>query len=147
MSLTPSLRTWLVQLLGIFTAANHNPVNAPAAITVEPAQPQFRTDTDSSDTLTLPDGRNLGYAQYGSLNGRPIFFMHGFPGSRLEGAGFHALGLELGARVIAVDRPGIGWSSPYPNRTLLDFPKDLEHLADHLGLDGYSVLVQASYIS
>jgi hypothetical protein len=145
MSPTSSAKTWLLQLFGISTAANNNLANAPAALTAEPVQPQFRTDTESSDTLTLTDGRKLGYAQYGSLNGRPIFFVHGLPGSRLEGAGFHALGLELGARVIAVDRPGIGWSSPHPNQTLLDHPKDLERLADHLGLDHYSVLVRGPY--
>lgn len=145
MSPTSSAKTWFLGLFGISTATNKNLANALAAPTAEPVQPQFRTDTDSSDTLTLPDGRKLGYAQYGSLTGRPIFFLHGLPGSRLEGAGFHALGLELGARVIAVDRPGIGWSSPHPNRTLLDHAKDLECLADYLGLDRYSVLVRGSY--
>jgi hypothetical protein len=104
--------------------------------------PHFRTDNDSSETLTLPDGRKLGYAQYGSLTGRPIIYQHGLPGSRLEAAGFNDLGLELGARIIALDRPGMGWSSPKPGRTLLDHPKDVESLADHLKLDRYSVLVR-----
>ncbi|PVH91920.1 alpha/beta hydrolase fold protein [Periconia macrospinosa] len=139
MSLISHLRLYLLRAFASSTTTN-NPVSAPAALTDEPPKSRFRTDNDSSDTLTLPDGRKLGYAQYGSLMGRPIFFLHGLPGSRLEAAGFDELGLELGARIIAVDRPGIGWSSPHPGRTLLDHPKDLEHLAKHLELDHYSVL-------
>jgi len=97
-------------------------------------------DHDNSDTLLLPDGRKLGYAQYGSQTGRAVFFVHGHPGSRIEGAHLHHIGLKLGARIIAPDRPGIGLSSPQPGRTLLDHPKDLEHLADHLKLERYGVL-------
>jgi pimeloyl-ACP methyl ester carboxylesterase len=102
-------------------------------------------DNDNSDTLLLPDGRKLGYAQYGSLTGRAVLFAHGHPGSRLEGAHLHDLGLKLGARIIAPDRPGMGWSSPHPDRTLLDYPKDLEHLADHLKLERYGVLVRVAW--
>jgi hypothetical protein len=103
---------------------------------------RFRLDNDSSDTLTLPDGRKLGYAQYGSLKGKSVFYLHGLPGSRIEGTWFHDLGLKLGARIIAADRPGYGWSSPHPGRTLLDFTKDLESLAKHLGIEKYAVLVR-----
>lgn len=66
--------------------------------------------------------------------------MHGLPGSRLEGAHFHDIGLELGARIISVERPGMGLSSPQPKRTLLGFAKDVGHLTDHLGLESYAVL-------
>ncbi|RYO70562.1 hypothetical protein AA0113_g2941 [Alternaria arborescens] len=95
---------------------------------------------DSSDICTLPDGRKLGYAQYGSPTGHPILYHHGLPGSRIEAAFYHDLGLELGLRIISVDRPGIGWSTPHPQRTLLDCPKDLESLIEHLQLESYSVL-------
>ena len=39
-----------------------------------------------SDICTLSDGRDLGYAQYGDENGAQIFYLHGLPGSRLEGS-------------------------------------------------------------
>ncbi|KAL5340158.1 alpha/beta-hydrolase [Aspergillus crustosus] len=116
--------------------ATHNPDDDPRGHTGE----RFRTDNDSSDTMILPGGRTLGYAQYGLLTGKAVFYLHGLPGSHLEAAGFDTLGLEIGARVIAVDRPGIGWSSPHPGRSLLDHAKDLDQLATHLQLDGYSVL-------
>lgn len=102
---------------------------------------RYRLDNDTSAILTLSDGRTLGYAQYGSPTGKAILYQHGFPGSRIEAAGYHDLGKELGLRVIAIDRPGHGWSSPHPGSTLLDWPKDVEVLAEHLNLETYSVLV------
>lgn len=110
--------------------------------TIDEDQPcRYLLDNSTSATLTLPDGRKLGYAEYGSPTGKVILYHHGFPGSRLEGAADHDLCTELGLRMICIDRPGIGWSSPHPGSTLLDWPKDVEYLTDHLGLESYSVLV------
>ena len=102
---------------------------------------RFHLDNDSSATLDLPDGRKLGYAQYGLPTGRAVFYLHGTPGSRIEAAAYDDLAVKADARIIAVDRPGIGLSSPQPNRTLLDHPKDIEQLARHLDLNDYGVLV------
>jgi hypothetical protein len=98
-------------------------------------------ENDSSSTLTLPDSRTLGYAQYGLQTGRPIILLHGLAGSRFDGAFFDKVGKELGCRIIGIDRPGMGLSSPHPIRTLLDFAKDVEYLTEYLKLDSYSVMV------
>lgn len=135
MSLILELGAYLYGLFASFTTSN-----APDIIS-EPHKSRFRLDNDASATFTLPDGRKLGYAQYGSLTGRAFFFLHGLPGSRIEAAWFEELCLKLGARIIGVDRPGIGWSSPHPGGTLLDHPKDIEQLAQHLELNSYGVLV------
>jgi len=107
----------------------------------ETAKSPYCLDQDSSITYTLPDGRKIGYAQYGSLTGRAVFYLHGMPGSRIEAAAFNDMAVRIGVRVIAVDRPGYGWSSPQPNRTLLDHPRDIEKLAEHLKLNAYGVMV------
>lgn len=39
---------------------------------------------EQGETITLPDGRNLGYLIVGE--GKPVFYFHGFPGSRARGA-------------------------------------------------------------
>lgn len=122
-------------------AYTDNP-GAPPSSTEPPPPNRFPIGDESSATLTLPDGRKLGYAQYGSLTGKPILFFHGLPGSRIDCAGFHDLGKELGARLVSIDRPGMGWSTPQPGRKLLDFPKDVEHLTEHLGLENYSLMVR-----
>lgn len=108
----------------------------------EEGQPKcrYRLDNGSSRILTLPDGRNLGYAQYGSPTGHAILYQHGLPGSRLEAASYHDLTAELGINFISMDRPGIGWSSPHNSGTLLSWAKDIECLTEHLALKHYSVL-------
>lgn len=68
----------------------------------------FTDEADTtSATITLLDGRKLGYAQYGLQTGRAIIYFHGLPGSRIEAAAFDRMGVELKARVIAVDRPAM----------------------------------------
>lgn len=91
-----------------------------------------------TETIKLNDGRSLAYAQYGDGQGRPVFFFHGSPGSRL----FHPDGgitLKQGIRLITLDRPGYGGSSFQPGRHITDWPNDIARLADHLGLDHFSV--------
>lgn len=39
----------------------------------------------TNQTITLGDGRLLGYAEYGNPQGKPVFFFHGNPSSRLGG--------------------------------------------------------------
>jgi pimeloyl-ACP methyl ester carboxylesterase len=34
--------------------------------------------------MKLRDGRRLGYDEYGHPDGKPVFFFHGFPGSRRD---------------------------------------------------------------
>jgi pimeloyl-ACP methyl ester carboxylesterase len=133
MSLITNLKAWIF-------GNKDTQVSTPVTLSDQPCR--FRLDNDSSATLTLPDGRKLGYAQYGSLTGRAVLYQHGFPGSRLEAAQHHDICMELGLRMIAIDRPGYGWSSPHPGGKLLDWPKDLEVLTEHLGLENYSVMVR-----
>ena len=109
-------------------------------VTGTTAECRYRLDNNSSATLSLPDGRKLGYAQYGLQTGHAILYLHGLPGSRIEAAFLDTIAVRLEARIIAVDRPGYGWSSPHPNRTILDHVKDVEHLAERLELDTYAVL-------
>ncbi|EEQ31504.1 alpha/beta hydrolase fold protein [Microsporum canis CBS 113480] len=146
MSLISQLRSYLLRILHSFTHNTPNPPEGPADERESPSC-RFPLDDDSSDALTLPDGRKLGYAQYGSRTGKPIFYLHGLPGARTEAACFEDLAIELDARIIATDRPGVGWSSPHPDRSLLDHPKDLEELAKHLQLEEYGVLVGTANIT
>lgn len=142
----PTLSGLKAYLYGLFSSsAADKSASTPAPPTQETPTSRTCLDNDNSDTLLLLDGRKLGYSQYGSQTGRAVLFMHGHPGSRLEGAHLHHLGLKLGARIITPDRPGMGWSSPHADRTLLDHPKDVEQLADHLKLESYGVLVRTAW--
>lgn len=94
-----------------------------------------------SEVCVLPDGRELGFARTGNPDGRQIFYMHGLPGSRLEGRIFYEKHLhKFGAGLISVERPGLGLSSPHPERTIGDFAGDVLHLAKHLGVKEWRVI-------
>ena len=88
--------------------------------------------------VELSDGRLLAYAEFGSPAGRPIFMFNGST-SRLFYPMDDAIAVSAGVRIITVDRPGIGMSTFKPDRTLLQWPDDLQELADALGLDQFVV--------
>ena len=113
----------------------------PELLPPPPKDYAYQKVDDHSATLTLPDGRTLGFAEYGDLNGVPIVVTHGILGSRLENQLFHRNARELGARIIGIDRPGIGLSSPNAtNRKVVDHAKEVEALAEYLNLKGYAVI-------
>lgn len=91
-------------------------------------------------TLTLQNGTRIGYAEFGRATGRAIIYLHGTPSSRLEAGGWHDLCLELGVRLMVPDRPGLGLSSLLPNRTIAQYPEQVEHLARHLNLAKFDLL-------
>jgi pimeloyl-ACP methyl ester carboxylesterase len=88
------------------------------------------------DVFQLSDGRALGYAEWG--DGAPVFGFHGTSLSRLAHLGEGAP-RRAGVRLILVDRPGYGLSDHQPERTLLDWPRDIAQLADGLGIDRFAV--------
>jgi len=91
-------------------------------------------------TVTLADGREIGYAEVGDPDGTPLFVFHGFPNSRVFGALFDEVGRERGIRVVAPERPGFGVSTPDPDRELTDWPDDLAAVADALDIETFPVL-------
>ncbi len=84
-------------------------------------------------TFSAEDGRRNGYAEFGDPNGKPVFFFHGMPGSRLFRPP-DAITTKCGVRLITVDRPGYGQSDFQPHRRILDWPRDISQLADSLGI-------------
>lgn len=95
--------------------------------------------TRENELLPLPEGRLVGYAEYGDPNGKPLFFFHGYPGTRLLFSLAHDAARAAGARIIALDRPGIGLSGYQPKRRLADWPTDVIALADALGIERFVV--------
>jgi pimeloyl-ACP methyl ester carboxylesterase len=90
--------------------------------------------------IRLPSGRHLGVSEFGDPGGWPVFYFHGGLSSRVDIAFADPFAMRLGVRLIAVDRPGIGLSDPQPRRRLLEWPADVEGLADQLGLSRFAVL-------
>lgn len=103
------------------------------------AEKEVRLNLDNS--VVLPDGRKLAYAEFGRPDAAPVLYFHGAPSSRLEPLliGDETLN-RLGLRLISPDRPGMGGSDFLPGRGYADWPNDVICLADTLELDRFSVL-------
>jgi pimeloyl-ACP methyl ester carboxylesterase len=98
------------------------------------------TTATTGKTITLRDGRTLGYAEYGDPTGAPVFFCHGTPGSRLDRHPDESIARSVGVRLIVADRPGYGLSTFQPGRRILDWPDDLTQLAETLGIGHFAVM-------
>lgn len=93
-----------------------------------------------SQTFQLPDGRVLGFSEYGIPNGRPLIYFHGFPSSRIEAEAADDMARRCGIRLLALDRPGFGLSTPQPGRKIMDWPHDVCAFATGMGLDRFGVM-------
>jgi pimeloyl-ACP methyl ester carboxylesterase len=89
-------------------------------------------------SIRLKNGRQLAYAEYGDEHGRPLFFFHGVPGSRLFRPS-DGITAKAGVRLITVDRPGYGRSDFQPGRRILDWPSDILELATALRIERFAV--------
>lgn len=94
----------------------------------------------TSQIVSLRDGRQLSYAEYGDPTGSPLFYFHGMPGSRKECLADESFLNLQRIRLIVPDRPGYGLSDALANRRILDWPDDVTQLADSLGLEQFRVL-------
>lgn len=92
-------------------------------------------------TIDLPDGRLLGYAQFGHPEGDPVLWFHGTPGARLQvPPEVTPEGRARGLRIITVERPGNGASTAHLYNRVRDISPDVEHLADTLGLGRFALV-------
>ena|SRR5215469_9715262 len=94
----------------------------------------------TDQTIQLPDGRTLGFAEYGSAEGQVLVYCNGYPGSRLEAVTLAAHAAEAHIRVLGLDRPGFGRSSFQDHRSFLGWTQDLVALVERLGIDRFAVL-------
>lgn len=87
-------------------------------------------------TVAVRGDRRLSFAEYGPRRGPVIIWMHGTPGARRQ------IPLEAreyadrrGVRIIGIDRPGIGSSTPHLYPDVLDWTHDLELFLETLAID------------
>lgn len=98
-----------------------------------------RFDPPSARTVRAA-GHDFGIYEYGDPDGEPVFALHGTPAC---GAGFDwtdAPARELGLRVLAPDRPGIGRSTRVAMPAVGGYAVELGALADALEIDRFAVL-------
>ncbi|MDJ0343131.1 alpha/beta fold hydrolase [Streptomyces sp. H10-C2] len=86
------------------------------------------------------DGRQLAVESVGDPRGRPVFLLHGTPGSRLGPAPRGMVLYQQRVRLITYDRPGYGSSDRLTGRRVADVAQDVESIADALGIERFSVV-------
>ena len=89
--------------------------------------------------IQLPDGRRLGFKEYGDPSGKAVLLFPGMPSSRL----LHppeAPTQALGVRLLVLERPGFGLSDYQVGRTLLDWPDDVLGFTESLGIERFAVV-------
>ncbi len=87
-------------------------------------------------TVAVRGDRRLSFAEYGSPRGEAVVWMHGTPGARRQiPVVARAYAAEHGLRIVGVDRPGIGSSTPHLYPDIADWTADLELLLDALAID------------
>lgn len=101
----------------------------------------------TSETIQLSDGRTLGYTLYGPKQGRPVLYFHGTPSSRLElllcdlyGNPIEPMLEKYNLQLIAVDRPGMGWSDYHKHKAFLSFADDSKYLLQQLNISRCKLL-------
>jgi pimeloyl-ACP methyl ester carboxylesterase len=87
--------------------------------------------------IQVPDGRTVGFLDLGPVGATPVLWCHGGPGSRVEPATMAPAAAAAGLRIIGIDRPGYGLSTPRPGRTIADWVPDGLAVADHLGIERF----------
>jgi len=93
---------------------------------------------EEGQIVPLPDGRQLGYLIVGE--GKPVFYFHGSPGSRLEVKNLEEIVSFKNFQIIGVDRPGFGLSTFATSQRISDFASDVCFLADYLEVKKFKVV-------
>ncbi|MEU0101050.1 alpha/beta fold hydrolase [Streptomyces sp. NPDC006267] len=86
------------------------------------------------------DGRHLMVERRGDPRGRPVFLLHGTPGSRLGPAPRGMVLYQRHTQLITYDRPGYGGSDRNEGRRIKDVVEDVRAIADSLGLERFAVV-------
>jgi pimeloyl-ACP methyl ester carboxylesterase len=91
--------------------------------------------------VTLRDGRRIGFAEYGPPQGRPVLWFHGTPGARRQVPPTARVAAdERNIRIVALERPGVGASTPHAYDSILDWADDVEECVDQLGIDRFGIV-------
>src|SRR6516225_8289349 len=88
-------------------------------------------------TVGLPDGRRLGYGEYGKRGGKPVLLFHGTPGGRQFDLGKAVA--RAGCWMFVLARPGIGLLDQIAGRKVLEWPPAVEAFFSHFGFDRFAV--------
>jgi pimeloyl-ACP methyl ester carboxylesterase len=92
------------------------------------------------DHIVTRGGRGLTVQSSGDPAGRPVFLLHGTPGSRVGPKPRDSVLYRLGVRLLCYDRPGYGDSHRQPGRSVAHAADDVKAIADHLRIGTFALI-------
>jgi pimeloyl-ACP methyl ester carboxylesterase len=92
-----------------------------------------------AEAVATQDGRKLSYLEVGDPHWPLVLHNHGGPSSRFEARLLAQSASKNRLRLVCVDRPGMGQSSPQRARTYSGWADDLVTIADALGYREFGV--------
>ena len=91
-------------------------------------------------SIRMPDGRTVAYAEWGDAGGAPVISLHGTPGCRLNRPREEDKLREAGVHLITYDRAGYGASDRHAGRRVVDCVADVAAIADALEIERFAVM-------
>jgi pimeloyl-ACP methyl ester carboxylesterase len=92
-------------------------------------------------TVVVREGRKLGFAEFGPASDRTVVWLHGTPGARRQiPQAARRIAVQREIRVLGIDRPGVGLSTPHSYESIVDFVPDVALLLDQLDVERVTVI-------
>jgi pimeloyl-ACP methyl ester carboxylesterase len=100
---------------------------------------EFSLEPRLEGTFRVAHHRQISFAEYGDPHGKLLFWFHGTPGGRRQLSPYaHPLAQKLGVRLITLERPGVGYSTPHVYPNVLGWADDVGTIADALGEEKFA---------
>jgi pimeloyl-ACP methyl ester carboxylesterase len=95
----------------------------------------------SEFSLLLDSGRTLGIGEFGQHTGTPVLWFHGTPGARRQvPLVARQFATENNLRILCIERPGIGLSTPHLYENLSEWGEDMREITQKLGLKRFGLV-------
>ncbi|MBX3489069.1 alpha/beta fold hydrolase [Parvibaculum sp.] len=96
--------------------------------------------------VALPDGRRLCYREYGDPAGPAVLMLRSPLGSSLVASEDVEAAETRGLRLVVLERPGSGLSTPHPDLTHASFARDVELFVDAIGVGTFTLAANSSSV-
>ena len=90
--------------------------------------------------MRLPDGRWMAWSDSGDPQGWPVLLCHAFLHGQHDRHPDDSILRGLGIRLLIPDRPGCGDSDAAPKGGVDQWPQDVAHMLDHLGVGHFGLV-------
>lgn len=115
-------------------------------VTSPPPVPSRLLPARPRSFVDMPKGRRIAYREYGDRDGQPVLMLRSSLASSLLRRQEVEAVEKYGIRLVVVERPGCGQSTPDPDMTYASFACDMQRLMDAVGLERVALTANSSSV-